>query len=99
MQAPDKRTDEQKLSDTVRLSEKKAREARRDARYLELFTSTELGMQVLADLCARFPHDRPRFTQPYCQLDACVIDGEQNVVRWIEQRLTAAQFTDKTQKN
>ena len=66
-------------------------ERHRDLVYAEVFGGPQ-GQEALADLKKRFAHDRPRFiineqTGQIDTLQAAIIDGEQNVMRWIDQRI------------
>lgn len=61
---------------------------RRDIAYAQL-AQTALGQEVLKDLYKKFPHRRPRFNGSACHIRAALIDGEQNVISWIEERIFA----------
>jgi len=78
--------------------ELKQLERKRDATYHRTLTSTVEGQGVMFDLTNKFPHWRPRFGPDVAEvkhqdplINAAIIEGEQNVIRWIEERISAAE--------
>lgn len=69
--------------------------------YARVFGSKE-GQRVLEDLCAHFPHERPRFDAVATRANAVAaliggihFDGSAAVVRYVMERIEAAKSKGK----